>query len=137
MNKGRTGGIFRVRAVFLRHIASAACIIGAMHSSAVAGAVPSLYSNRDRESPVRGEPDDLLILVGAGLSADDKVVYRALADTNASLSPPAGPILDSDSVRGTAPVVDRSNVPAALTVRLPANLSSGTSYGLWVHARNG
>lgn len=92
---------------------------------------PKLYEQPALQSPVRGEPDDLLLLAGAGLSADDTVVYEALTDTTRPLIVPA----DSNALR--VEVVSAANVPNALTVRLPAAMRSGKSYALWVRSARG
>ena len=38
---------------------------------------PRLYHQDAYQSPVHADPDDLLVLVGDGLQADDDVVYQA------------------------------------------------------------
>jgi hypothetical protein len=49
-----------------------------------------LYHNGDYESPVRGEPGDLLLLPGTGFSASTYVVFQPVVDTtNAPTFPPA------------------------------------------------
>jgi hypothetical protein len=50
-------------------------------SAGVIAAPPELYRHAAYESPVRGGPDDLLLLAGYGFSADDTVVYRTVPDT--------------------------------------------------------
>ena len=50
---------------------------------------PTLYGTSAYESPVRADPDDLLLLPGSSLAGNDTVVYRAVADTTQA---PAGRI---------------------------------------------
>src|SRR5215467_3781629 len=70
-----------------------------------AGAAPALlYSQPAYESPVRGDPNDLLLLPGYGLTRKDVVVYSALNDTNAPLTAPADIPQDSNAQRGVAPI---------------------------------
>lgn len=105
--------------------------------AAAAPAAPRVYGLPAYQSPVRGEPDDLLLLPGYGFAADDTVVYAALADTGAPLTPPAAVPVRSDARAGVAPVVSSADAPHALTVRLPAALRSGQSYALWVRNAQG
>jgi hypothetical protein len=93
-------------------------------------AAPRLYRQPAYESTVRGEPDDLLLIAGYGLSKDDRVVYRAV---NASqMVHPGMPPASSDARSGVADVVNKSNVPYSLTVRLPGSLVATQTYELWV-----
>jgi len=92
---------------------------------------PILYSNPAYESPVRGDPDDLLLIAGSGLSAGDTVIYRAVDDTNSlSVRPPIP--TDSSWNTGVAPLVSVADAPYSLTVHLPSVMGAGRSYALWV-----
>lgn len=93
---------------------------------------PVLYHQFDYQSPVRAEPDDLLLLPGAGFESGDHVVYVALEDTTAALTPPEAIPAQSTATIGVAPIVSRSSAPYSITVRLPSVMSSGQSYALWV-----
>lgn len=93
---------------------------------------PILYSNTNYQSPVRGEPDDLLLIPGYGFSANDTVVYKAITNTTAdlnSLRPET--IEDAD---GVITVVSTADTPYSLTVKLPdlTEMISGQSYAFWV-----
>lgn len=103
-------------------------------SAIVHAAEPRIYAQPYYESPVRGNPDDLLMLPGYGFSADDAVVYRAIYDTTAAaaLKAPAALPAESDSEFGRATVVSTADIPYSLTVMLPRNLRVGQSYVLWV-----
>lgn len=90
-----------------------------------------IYSNSMYQSPVRGEPGDLLFLPGSGFQKGDKVVYMALGDTTKPLSPPLVIPEKSDSIFGIAKVVSYANVPHSLTVLLPECLYQNHSYALW------
>jgi hypothetical protein len=96
-----------------------------------------LYSEPAHESPVRGEPNDLLLLPGYGLTRKDVVVYAAVEDTTASLTAPRDVPQDSSADRGVAPVVSAQNTPYSLTVRLPRELEANRSYALWVRNERG
>src|SRR5689334_6550477 len=93
-------------------------------------AAPVLYSNPTHEGPVRGEPDDLLLLAGDALAADDVVAYAAIDDTTRKLSPPA-------QITSVAPIVSAAGVPYSLTIRLPQEMKRGQSYALWVRSVKG
>jgi hypothetical protein len=100
-------------------------------------AAPRLYRQPANESPVRGDPDDLLMLAGYGFSADDVVVYQAVADTSKALSPPAQVPTQSATDTGVAPIVSVANVPDSLTIKLPGDLRVGQTYALWVRTSVG
>ena len=98
----------------------------------------TIYDQPAYQSPVRGEPDDLLMLPGDGFAADDRVYYFALPDTTGALVPPtssastASAAAMATALSGTADVVSYAGIPHALTVRLPRALRGGQSYALWV-----
>src|ERR1700744_6294136 len=93
-------------------------------------AAPRLYRQPAYESTVRGEPDDLLLIAGYGLSKDDRVVYRAV---NASqMVHPRMPPARSAARSGLPDDVNNSNVPYSLPVRLPESLVATQTYELWV-----
>jgi hypothetical protein len=99
-------------------------------------APPQLYRQPANESPVRGDPDDLLLLAGYGFSADDVVVYRSVSDTTKPLAHPAQLPSQSTVESGTAAIVS-ANLPYSLTIKLPAVLRADQSYALWVHTLHG
>jgi hypothetical protein len=101
----------------------------------VMAAPPQLYRQAAYESPVRGDADDLLLLAGYGLAADDTVVYRAVRDAEPLVTP--GVPVHSDAEFGTAPIVSSANVPYSLTIKLPQAVHADQSYALWVHAARG
>jgi hypothetical protein len=116
----------------------ALCFVALGFATYASQAAPKLYAQPAHESPVRGEPDDLLLLAGYGLAPDDAVVYQALEDTTRPLHSPAGASLaDSAGEVGQVPIVSTANTPYALTVRLPATLEAGQSYALWVRSAAG
>jgi hypothetical protein len=118
----------------MARLSALALVISTLLSSVPrAQAAPAhLFDDPFRESPVRGSPDDLLLLAGSGLSNGDVVVYVRLTDTTLAPVHPASIPSSSNSARGVAPVVSRANVPHSLAIRLPANLSLGRAYALWV-----
>src|SRR5208282_2456839 len=95
-------------------------------------AAPRIYSNAAYQSPVRADPDDLLLLPGYGFASGDRVVYRALADTAQSPGPPASIPSESTAESGVADVVSTLDAPYSLTIHLPAALRSNQSYAIWV-----
>jgi len=93
---------------------------------------PLLLRTRDYQSPVRGDPDDLLLIAGLGFHSSDRVVYEAAdALTRTPTHPAAIPAIVS-AVRGTAAIVQVADPPYALTVRLPQIMRAQTAYRLWV-----
>ena len=98
-----------------------------------ATSAPVLYHLPAYESPVRADPDDLLVLAGAGLSAGDTIVYRAFASGNAA-GHPADPPENSTAESGLADVVNAQNVPLQLTIRLPKTITPGRHYQIWVRS---
>ena len=111
------------------------CVIGALCIGALARAQPPiLYSQPGYQSPVRGEPDDLLMLPGFGFAKGDVVVYARLADTTRIPKPPTEIPASSSAAQGVARVVSYHGAPNALTVLLPVEMSANQSYVLW--ARN-
>ena len=121
-----------------------AAVIGAIllvMATALAAAVPAgatapvLYRRAFYESPVTGAPDDLVLLAGYGLAADDTVVYRHMG----RLADPAQPRIPavSNAAIGVAPIVSAADVPYSLTVRLPRIIRAGDTYALWVRTPGG
>jgi len=98
---------------------------------------PTLFSQPAYESPVRGDPGDLLLLAGSGLDANDTVVYVVITDPTQSLTPPAAIPSASDGSIGTAPVISVADVPNSITVKLPTVLRTDVPYALWVQNSQG
>jgi len=116
--------------------ASGACLAG----TPPAGRCVSLYSASFHQSPVRGEPDDVLLLAGSGLASNDRVVYKALSNTTLPLVAPTSVPTTSTAGEGLASVVNIPNTAGwldSLTVILPEALISGSSYALWVVTADG
>ncbi len=88
-------------------------------------------------SPVRADPDDLLILAGDGFAATDTVVYQRLTNTSAALVTPSSVPGSSTNLTGTADIVSFANEPNALSIRLPTALDVGRPYALWVRNQAG
>src|SRR5262249_4186862 len=80
------------RTPMLRLISVSLSVLSALVATSLTTSVwaapPVLYTQPAYESPVRGDPDDLLLLSGSGLSGADTVVYQAISNP---LSPPAHP----------------------------------------------
>ena len=94
-----------------------------------AAAAPQVLHTPGYESPVRGDPDDLLMIAGTGFHPTDRVVYQAM-----DVAPTRPRIVPATSTveAGIAPVVQHDNPPYALTVRLPSEMQKGRAYRLWV-----
>lgn len=93
---------------------------------------PVLYSTGAYQSPVRADPDDLLLIPGYGFSPGDAVVYQALADTTAHFQHPASVPTTSSSTLGIADIASTVDAPYSLTIHLPASMQVGQSYAFWV-----
>jgi hypothetical protein len=100
-------------------------------------APPQLYGQKAFESPVHGDPDDLLLLAGYGFAAGDTVIYRAIRDSSSAPVTPHDLPTGSTPESGTAAVVSSANVPYSLTVRLPLVMRTGQPYALWVRTAGG
>ncbi len=111
----------------LRVIALAAALAFTWHlPGRAAAAPPQVLRTSGYESPVRGDPGDLLMIAGTGFQPTDRVVYSA-----SGTHPATVPTRDSASM-GTAPIVKLGDPPDALTVQLPAVMERNRPYGLWV-----
>jgi hypothetical protein len=98
---------------------------------------PVLFHQSGYQSPVRGDPDDLLLLAGCGLATDDTVVYQLLDDSSKRSNPPLTVPTQSTQLAGTAPVVSNLGVPNSLTIRLPEAMLANQTYSLWVRTHEG
>src|ERR1039458_1656504 len=95
-------------------------------------APPTIYSASAYQSPVRADPDDLLLLPGYGFASGDTVVYRAISDTTGALIHPASiPTTSTDSL-GVADLVSIVDAPYSLTIHLADVITADQSYALWV-----
>lgn len=97
---------------------------------------PVLYHRMGYQSPVQAQPDDLLLLPGERLSADDTVVYVA-HEAGANLQPPASLPTRPTATSGIAPIASSAGTPHALTVLLPSAATPGRTYALWARNRAG
>jgi hypothetical protein len=97
-----------------------------------AAGATQLLGSPYNEGPVRGDPDDLLLLAGYALSPGDTVVYQAVADTTRPLLPPLWVPPVSTAVSGVADLASMADLPYSLTVHLPTTITPAQSYALWV-----
>jgi hypothetical protein len=117
----------RIRAVLLLAVIAGWC--GALPEARAAA--PTLFRTAGYQAPVRGDPDDLLLLAGTGFQASDQVVYAVADDHSAGAHPDQVPQA-STAQSGTARVVSRPESDHAITVQLPPQLQPGRAYRLWV-----
>ena len=115
------------------HVLRLSIGIGALLAAPqVWAAAPTVYSAAGYQSPVRGDPDDLLLLPGYGFESNDTVVYEAIGDTTKPIGHPATLPTSSSASFGIADVVSVVDAPYSLTIRLPEAMKTGQSYSLWV-----
>lgn len=93
---------------------------------------PVLYSQPAYESPVRADPDDLLLLPGYGLASSDTIVYEAISDTTQAPQQPSSIPTATTAVAGVADLVSSADAPYSLAIHLPTAMTVGQSYALWV-----
>jgi len=110
----------------------AVVLIGLLVHTALHAAPPTLYHQSAYQSPVRGEPDDLLLLAGDGFAPTDIVIYQATCKSQQDPTPPGNAPIESTDDSGIAPVVSTATTPSSIVVRLPNQIRSGRSYALWV-----
>src|ERR1700724_1393789 len=67
-------------------MAASALFLGSENAAAAA---PIIFSQPAYESPVRGDPGDLLLVPGEGFASTDTVIYQAITDTTQPLTHPA------------------------------------------------
>lgn len=96
----------------------------------------TVFHTRDFQSPVRADPDDLLMIAGSGFDTADRVVYAEI-DSATPAGHPARVPQRSNGHLGTAPIVQVGQPPYAITIRIPMTLRAGAPYRLWVvNAKN-
>ncbi len=114
----------------IRRIAVGVALIGSIVSVTIGNAAPpEMLTHPFYESPVRGGPDDILMLSGTGFVSTQKVVYQRSDWT----TPPSTVPTTSDGDLGEATVL--LTLPHAMTVRLPLGASGfngDRAYKMWV-----
>ena len=95
---------------------------------------PRLYSQPAYQSPVSGDPDGVVVIMGDGLDPNNQVVYQALPLTGSPIDHPDVVPLQSTAEVGTASIIN-GLPPFQITVRLPQVIVDRGTYALWV--RNG
>jgi hypothetical protein len=99
---------------------------------AARAAAPTLFRTPGYQAPVRADPDDLLLLAGAGFQASEQVVYAAARNISGGGAHPDHVPTASTRESGTARIVSRPDSDRAITVQLPAPMEPGRAYRLWV-----
>src|ERR1700754_2971983 len=77
-------------------------------TSGCRAAAPRVLHTPGYESPVRGDPDDLLMIAGDGFQPTDRVIYRAL---DAARPAPRTVPVKNTAEAGIAPILQRGNPP--------------------------
>ena len=95
-------------------------------------AAPLVLHTPGYESPVHGNPDDLLLIAGFGFKADDRVVYQKAGPADRPREHPTMVPTQTTPSLGIAPIVQMSSPPYSLTVHLPVVMTTGHPYRLWV-----
>ena len=93
-------------------------------------APPEVYATPFFQSPVRADPNDLLMIAGHKFGSSPTVVYRIHANTTQSLPDPTYCPDYSSAVEGVLEIVRQTD--SALTVRIPTTWTKDQSYALWV-----
>jgi hypothetical protein len=115
------------------HALRAIALVTLCFTSSTAQSTPvTLLHTEGYEAPVRGEPDDLLLLAGTGFQKTDRVVYEALDAASPDGGHPRALPQETTAQRGIAPLVQVGDPPYTLTVRLPDEVQSRKTYRLWV-----
>ena len=117
-----------------------AALVGSLVCMWVASAgvaPPRLYHQPTLQSPVRADPDDLMVLTGDGLSAGDTVIYQMVPRSSIVAIRPSSVPQKSTQDSGIADIVNAANVPLQLTIRLPDQILADHSYQIWVRNRDG
>src|SRR5579872_2323639 len=132
-------GIFMERGSRFSFTAALGVLAGSISwASSVSHATPALLLHTPGyEAPVRGGPEDLLMLCGYGFEKSDQVVYEALHAGGSAQAHPSAVPHQSTAELGIAPVVQIATPAYALTVRLPEPIVAGQPYRLWVVNRLG
>ncbi|HTY49496.1 MAG TPA: hypothetical protein VMB48_07385, partial [Steroidobacteraceae bacterium] len=120
------GGLPRLAAAL-----AAVVVVHLAGAGAAWPAAPQLLHTPGYQSPVRGDPGDLLLIAGSGFQPSDRVVYAAVQGAQSAAHPASVPATSTPTL-GTAPIVLVGTPPYAITVQLPATLLRGRSYALWV-----
>jgi hypothetical protein len=113
----------------MKRIVSLVAVVGASIGLSLA-TPPSVFKDPFRQSPVRAEPGDLLMIAGSGFAAGDRVAYQLVTNTTNVPNHPSSIPGSNTATSGEATVV--LNAPDALTITLPAVMTANQSYVFWV-----
>jgi hypothetical protein len=115
------------------HAWRAAALVAVYFAGSTAQSAPVvLLRTEGYESPVRADPDDLVLLAGTGFERTDLVVYEAMDAADGGGGHPLAVPAKSTAQRGIAPLVHLGDPPYTLTVRLPDVVQPRKTYRLWV-----
>jgi hypothetical protein len=116
----------------LRALAATLVALVGAHEDQASAEAPRLLHAADYESPVRGDPDDLLLIGGFGFHATDHVVYTAADAPTSSPAHPATVPTRSSADAGSASIIQQKSASFGIVVRLPDVIRKGRPYRLWV-----
>lgn len=133
-------GISRAPSATLAGLFAAAVLFsisGLLAAACALAAPPALYHHGAYQGPVHGAADDLLMLAGEGLAADDRVVYQVITDTTREPPRPVSVPVNSTSQSGIAAVVSVAGVSYSITIKLPPAVDANRPYALFVRTARG
>ena len=114
------------------HLCIAASLAWTGVSAHAFGAAPLVLHMIGYQGPVHGAAGDVMVIIGDGFSATDRLVYHAITSPEEINAHPSRVPLQSTAFAGTAEVLLVGSRGDSLMIRLPMVVSSGRSYGLWV-----
>ncbi len=95
---------------------------------------PEVFNTKFYQSPVRADPDDLLLIPGYGFKAGVVVVYKQVSDKPANPQPPVN-IPNTNTVHEGRLYVAQITTDA-VTVLLPEVMKAKQTYAIWVKNKN-
>ncbi|MDO8511403.1 MAG: LamG-like jellyroll fold domain-containing protein [Nanoarchaeota archaeon] len=95
---------------------------------------PQVFNTKFYQSPVRADPDDLLLIPGYGFEPGAVVAYRAVSDKPNNLQPPA--IVPNTNTPAVGKLYIGGITTDSISVLLPKEMTTKQAYALWVKNPN-
>src|SRR3989344_5339394 len=95
---------------------------------------PQVFNTKFYQSPVRADPDDLLLIPGYGFEQGAIVVYKSVSDTPANLQPPAA--IPNTNTAAVGKLYIGGITTDSISVLLPKEMTAKQTYALWVKNPN-